>query len=74
MQIIKMLADDNLLCCLLPSKCNQYSRPIVLQIISTVFFGFNCLVVMYKLATIVYSIWLIWNEYMKVLKIYDIQS
>lgn len=61
-----MLADDNILCCLLPNKCNLYNQSVLFQIFSIVSFGLSFVFVIYTFATSIYSFWLIWNQYIKV--------
>lgn len=58
-----MITDDNLVCCLLPNKCNLYGRPLLVHIFNTTFYSINFLLAIYMLMTAMYSLWQIWNQY-----------
>lgn len=61
-----MITDDNLLCCLLPNKCNLYGQPLLVHIFNTTFYSINFLVAVYILMTAMYSLGQMWNQYIKV--------
>jgi len=62
-----MYGNDNIMCCLLPNKCNLYNQPTLVHISTFVFFDLNVVFVIFILVMTICSLQLIWNQHIKVM-------